>query len=90
MADMMFVAENDAPPTTRRGRQAKVLRGHRRTQVRNLKRLLQAIIRADSREAARGERLGYTPFLFARPGPNGNAMMRLSTRCIEALEARVG
>ena len=90
MADVIFGLEPVSTSSGHRSKATLSVRGVTRKQIRHLKKVLQNLLKSDTREAARAERLGYTPYLFQGTvgSPNTTAMNKLMARCDTALAAK--
>jgi len=78
MATVSAAVESVATPAATRGKPRRSFVGQTRKQLRHLKKVLQNLQRADDRESARAQRLGYTPSLFQ--GQIGSAHTRAMTQ----------
>lgn len=93
MAELMTVITSPVKAAgDRRGTKTKLFRRTRRAMLRKLSALMNHLINADAREAARGAEKDYTPALiFGREGSViRNSFERIRSRVSQCLAMNVG
>jgi len=91
MADTVFQSEPAGSAPKRAKKPVLALRGRRRKHVKRLADLLRTIRNEDIKEAARGQAMGYVPYLFRQGAGTAiaAAMTTLTQRCGVALSDKI-